>query len=108
MKTATASGTFARGDQVFRSGVGANDPGGVFLSVREVDLGDYALVRLLAIRPGPTVWTCMPEGAPVFALRPGEITVVRTDQWWWDFQAPACRTRATPPTTPSSPRSRPS
>ena len=82
-----ASETFLRGDQVFRSGVGANGSGGVFLSVREVDPGDYALVRLLAIRPGPTVWTCMPEGAPVFTLHAGEITVIRTDQWWWDFQA---------------------
>lgn len=83
-----ASGTFLRGDQTFRSGVGANGAGGVFLSVREVDPGDYALTRLLAIRPGPTVWTCLPEGAPVFTLRPGEVTVIRTDQWWWDFQAP--------------------
>lgn len=83
-----ASGTFLRGDQTFRSGVGPNGAGGVHLSVREVEPGDYALVRLLAIQPGPTVWTCMPEGAPVFTLRPGEIAVIRTDQWWWDFQAP--------------------
>lgn len=79
-----ATGTFASGYEGFGTGiVGSqiNRDGPVYFSTREVTPGDYALVSLLAV-PGDEVWTCMGQSAPVFSLRPGTVTIVRTDFYW--------------------------
>ena len=76
--------TFASGYEGFGTGiVGSqiNRDGPVYFSTREVTPGDYVLVSLLAV-PGAEVWTCMGQGAPVFSLRPGTVTIVRTDPYW--------------------------
>jgi hypothetical protein len=79
-----ATRTFAPGYEGFGTGiVGSqiNRDGPVYFSTREVTPGDYVLVSLLAV-PGAEVWTCMGQGAPVFTLRPGTVTIVRTDPYW--------------------------
>lgn len=79
-----ATRTFAPGYEGFGTGiVGSqiNRDGPVYFSTREVTPGDYALVSLLAVT-GAEVWTCMEQRAPVFSLRPGTVTIVRTDSYW--------------------------
>ena len=76
--------TFAPGYEGFGTGmVGSqiNRNGPVYFTIREVMPGDYALVSLLAV-PGAEVWSCMGHNAPVFSLRAGTVTVVRTDPYW--------------------------
>ena len=63
-----------------------NADGPVYFSAREVVPGDYALVSLLMV-PGGTFWTCMPVGAPVFTLKPGEVTIVSTLPYWMEAAA---------------------
>lgn len=79
-----AARTFASGYEGFGTGiVGSqiNRDGPVYFSTREVTPGDYVLVSLLAV-PGAEVWTCMGQRAPVFSLRPGTVTIIRTDPYW--------------------------
>ncbi len=56
--------------------------GPVHFSVREVLPGDYALVSVLMVPGSTTYWSCMPEGGPVFTLRPGQVTIVNTLPYW--------------------------
>lgn len=58
-----------------------NRDGPVYFNTREVTPGDYVLVSLLGV-PGAEVWTCMGQNAPVFRLRAGTVTIVRTDSYW--------------------------
>lgn len=79
-----ATSTFASGYEGFGTGiVGSqiNRDGPIYFSTREVAPGDYVLVSLLAV-PGHEVWTCMGQGAPVFSLRHGTVTIIRTDPYW--------------------------
>lgn len=79
-----ATNTFAAEYEGFGTGlIGAqiNRDGPVYFNTREVMPGDYVLVSLLAV-PGAEVWTCMARNAPVFTLRPGTVTLVRTDPYW--------------------------
>lgn len=61
---------------------------GFFLSMVEVEPGDYALVTLAEERIGYPMttrsWLCVAP-APVFRLAPGEIVVVSTAPWWRNF-----------------------
>lgn len=79
-----STSTFAPGYEGFGTGmVGSqiNQDGPVYFSTREVKPGAYALVSLLAV-PGAEVWTCMGQRAPVYDLRPGTVTIIRTDVYW--------------------------
>lgn len=59
---------------------------GVWLSMREVPPGDYALVSLTVNTfngyASGQQWICIYGGVPVYRLEPGQITVVSTWQWW--------------------------
>lgn len=54
----------------------------VDLSAREVEPGDYALVGLFTARGAAQAGGCLSGAAPVFAVQPGAVTVVRADQIW--------------------------
>ncbi|HWW12026.1 MAG TPA: hypothetical protein VN018_05885 [Brevundimonas sp.] len=80
-----ATNTFAREYEGFGTGIMGsqiNRDGPVYFSTREVMPGDYALVSLLGVPGTAQIWTCMPAGGPVFTLRAGTLTIVRTDPYW--------------------------
>lgn len=59
----------------------------VWLTFREVPPGDYALYSLTVNTyngmGAGQAWICLGEvGSPVFTLRPGAITIVRTEPYW--------------------------
>lgn len=58
----------------------------VWLSMREVPPGDYALVSLTVNTfngyASGQQWICIYGGVPVYRLEPGQITVVSTWDWW--------------------------
>lgn len=92
-----AAGTFEREYQGFSAGPFGGDQitrdGPVSISLREVVPGDYALVSILMVPGSSQLWSCMPEGGPVFTLRPGTVTIVRTDPYWFAIPGGAAPAR---------------
>jgi hypothetical protein len=62
--------------------VNANLSDSVWISFRKLPPGDYAIVALATNTGNAIAYRCMDAGAPVFTLKPGQISLVRIDPYW--------------------------
>lgn len=68
------------GSALFGDRVNNEENESIWLTFREVPAGDYAVIALWTTTGQQTARACLgPQGAPVFTLRPGTITILRTD-----------------------------
>jgi hypothetical protein len=54
----------------------------VWLSMREVEPGDYALVEVANGSPAQATFLCLDAGAPVYRVSSGEILIISTWSWY--------------------------
>lgn len=64
------------------SGDAINSAGELYLAVKEVEPGDYVLQGLFTSRGAAGFGGCASEGAPVYSVEAGKITIVRADAYW--------------------------
>lgn len=74
---------------VVNAGLGGNQinhQSNIWLSIREIEGGDYALVSLTTNTfngyASGQAWRCLYSGAPVFTLPAGQISIVQLNEFW--------------------------
>lgn len=70
---------------VVNSSVGGNQinrRSNIWLSLRELEGGDYALVSLATSTGDGYAWRCLHSGAPVFSLPDGQISILQLNAYW--------------------------